>query len=186
MPRWARGTHGAAHNFKFMEDHKFNADAWKWKEDYLMEAEKQLAEQFDMKPVIKDMLDYRIVLDKESIREQGLDEERVRQIIVDMVLKMPHVSFAFDFKNAATAPVPEFLRERALNGYHHDRSGDIIFMLEPGFYSFGKGSSPIGTTHGTWWAALRAKSTSPTSRRRCVRNCISSSRMPASESPLRR
>jgi len=46
--------------------------------------------------------------------------------------------------------VPEFLRERALNGYHHDRSGDIIFMLEPGFYSFGKGSSPIGTTHGTW------------------------------------
>ena len=142
--------HGAAHNFKFMGDHKFNADAWKWSEEHIIDAEKRLAEQFGMKSVIKDMLDYRIVLDKESIREQGLDEELVRQTIVDLVMKMPHVSFAFDFKKAATAPVPEFLRERALNGYHHDRSGDIIFMLEPGHYSFGKGSSPIGTTHGTW------------------------------------
>ena len=96
------------------------------------------------------MLDYRIVLDKESIREQSLDEDFVRETIVELVRKLPHVSFALDFKKAATASVPQFLRERALNGYHHDRAGDIIFMLEPGYYSFGKGSSPVGTTHGVW------------------------------------
>ena len=142
--------HGAAHNFKYMDDHKLNADAWRWNEEYVIEAEKQLAEQFGMKPVIKDMLDYRIVLDKEAIREQGLNEDLVRETIVELVKKLPHVSFALDFKKAGTAPVPEMLRERVLKGYHHDRSGDIIFMLEPGFYGFGRGSSPIGTTHGTW------------------------------------
>lgn len=143
--------HGAAHNFQFMEDHKLNGGAWKWDNEYITAADKRLTERFGLKkPVIKDMLDYRIILDKESIREQGIDEQALRDAIVEEVLKFPHVSFAFDFKKAATAPVPEFLRERALKGYHYDRSGDIIFMLEPGFYGFGKGSSPVGTTHGEW------------------------------------
>jgi arylsulfatase A-like enzyme len=143
--------HGAAHNFQFMEDHKLNGGAWKWDNEYITAADKRLTERFGLKkPVIKDMLDYRIILDKESIREQGIDEQALRDAIVEEVLKFPHVSFAFDFKKAATAPVPEFLRERALKGYHYDRSGDIILMLEPGFYGFGKGSSPVGTTHGEW------------------------------------
>ena len=141
--------HGAAHNFKFMEDHKLGGGAWKWDELYVSEVIKRLTEKFRLtKSIFKDCLDYRVVLDKESIREQGLDEQAVREAVVDELLKMPHVSFAFDFKKAATAPVPEFLKERALKGYHHDRSGDIIFMLEPGWYGFGKYSSPVGTTHG--------------------------------------
>ena len=143
--------HGAAHNFKFMEDHKLGGGAWKWDELYVSEVTKRLTEKFRLtKSIFKDCLDYRVVLDKESIREQGLDEQAVREAVVDELLKMPHVSFAFDFKKAATAPVPEFLKERALKGYHHDRSGDIIFMLEPGWYGFGKYSSPVGTTHGEW------------------------------------
>ena len=143
--------HGGAHNFQFMEDHKLNGGAWKWDGVYVKEAAKQLTEKFGLtKNIIKDCLDYRVVLDKEAIREQGLDEQAIRDAIVEEIQKLPHVSFAFDFKKAATAPVPEFLKERALKGYHHDRSGDIIFMLEPGWYGFGKYSSPVGTTHGEW------------------------------------
>ena len=144
--------HGGAHNFKFMEDHKLNGGAFKWDEVYLQEAAKRLAARFNLtKNVIKDCLDYRLVLDKDAIREQGIDEQTLRDAIVEELLKIPHVNFAFDFKKAAIAPVPEFLKERALKGYHHDRSGDIIFMLEPGWYGFNsKWSSPIGTTHGEW------------------------------------
>ena len=143
--------HGAAHNFKFMEDHKLNGGPFKWNEIFTAEAAKRLAAKFHLtKNVIKDCLDYRIVLDKEAIREQGVDEQALRDAIVEELLKTPHVSFAFDFKKAATAPVPEMLKERALKGYHYDRSGDIIFMLEPGWYWFGRGSSPVGTTHGEW------------------------------------
>ena len=144
--------HGAAHNFQFMEDHKLNGGAWKWDEVYIADAMKSLTARFNLtKDVIKDCLDYRLVLDKEAIQEQGLDEQVLRDAIVEELLKLPHVAFAFDFKKAATAPVPEFLKERALKGYHHDRSGDIIFMLEPGWYGFNsKWSSPVGTTHGEW------------------------------------
>ena len=144
--------HGGAHNFQYMIDHKLGGGAWKGEEEHLIEAYKKFAKKYGLtKNIIKDCLDYRLVLDKDAIREQGLDEQALRDAIVEELLKLPNVAFAFDFKKAATAPVPEFLKERALKGYHHDRSGDIIFMLEPGWYGFhSKWSSPVGTTHGEW------------------------------------
>ena len=144
--------HGGAHNFQYMIDHKLGGGAWKGDEEHLAEAYKKFAKEYGLtKNIIKDCLDYRLVLDKDAIREQGLDEQAISDAIVKELLKLPHVAFAFDFKKAATAPVPEMLKERALKGYHHDRSGDIIFMLEPGWYGFNsKWSSPIGTTHGEW------------------------------------
>ena len=144
--------HGGAHNFQYMIDHKLGGGAWKGDEEHLVEAYKRFAKEYGLtKNIIKDCLDYRLVLDKDAIREQGLDEQAIRDAIVKELLKLPHVAFAFDFKKAATAPVPEMLKERVLKGYHHDRSGDIIFMLEPGWYGFNSNwSSPIGTTHGEW------------------------------------
>ncbi len=35
-------------------------------------------------------------------------------------------------------------------GYHYRRSGDILFITNPGYYTYGSWSSPIGTTHGEW------------------------------------
>ena len=144
--------HGGAHNYQFMIDHKLAGGAFKWDEEYVANAASRIAARFGLtKNVIKDCLDYRLVLDKDAIREQGVDEQALRDGIVEELLNTPHVAFACDFKKAATAPIPAFLKERVLKGYHHDRSGDIIFMLEPGWYGFNsKYSSPIGTTHGEW------------------------------------
>ena len=81
-------------------------------------------------------------------------------------------------------------------GYHYRRSGDILVVPEPGYYTFGRWSSPIGTTHGEWnpydahipllfygWnvshGATRARFTSPTSPLPSARCCTSSSPMPA-------
>ena len=84
--------HGGAHNFQFMEDHKLNGGAWKWDGVYVKEAAKQLTEKFGLtKNIIKDCLDYRVVLDKEAIREQGLDEQAIRDAIVEEIQKLPHV-----------------------------------------------------------------------------------------------
>jgi len=143
--------HGAAHNFQFILDNKLAGGAWNWDGEALVAAKERLMKKFGLdKPLVKDILDYRVVLDRQLIRERGLDEQAVRDAVVEEFRQLPNVAFAFDFNKAATAPVPELLRERALKGFHNDRSGDIIFMLEPGWYGFGKGSSPVGTTHGEW------------------------------------
>lgn len=48
--------HGAAHNFKFMEDHKLGGGAWKWDELYVSEVTKRLTEKFRLtKSIFKDL-----------------------------------------------------------------------------------------------------------------------------------
>lgn len=143
--------HGAAHNFKFMQDHKIAAGAWKWADELTPMLAQVLKEKLgtDMK-VISGLMAYRIYLDRKYIAEQGLDEAKVRKTIVDFLRTAPHVQFAADFEQIQYAPIPDLIRQRALMGYHPRRSGDIIVVPEPGWYEFGKWSSPVGTTHGEW------------------------------------
>ena len=143
--------HGGAHNFQYMQDHKLAAGAWKWGEEIAPLLEQALKDQLgtDLK-VISGVYAYRIYLNKKYIAEQGLDESKVRAVIVNFLRTAPHVQFVADFEHIQDAGVPDLIRYRALMGYHPRRSGDIIVVPEAGWYEFGKWSSPVGTTHGEW------------------------------------
>jgi len=143
--------HGAAHNFKFMQDHKLAAGPWNWGEEIAPQLEQELKTKLgtDLK-VISGMMAYRVYLNKQYIAEQGLDVAKVRQTIVDFLKTAYHVQFVAAFEDIQNASIPDLIRSRALLGYHPRRSGDIIVVPETGWYDFSKWSSPIGTTHGEW------------------------------------
>lgn len=142
--------HGAAHNFQFMLDNKIPAGKWK-DPDMKKEVEKAIASKYgNTKPVIADELDYRYFLDKASIEEQGLDYDQVKATAIDCLRKLPNVCFVVDYENMQTAGVPDIIRSRAAMGYNYRRSGDILVVTSPGYYTYGKWSSPVGTTHGAW------------------------------------
>jgi predicted AlkP superfamily pyrophosphatase or phosphodiesterase len=142
--------HGAAHNIQFMQDHKLPAG--KWQDPDMREGvEAAVTAKFgNKKPVVGAEIDYRYFLDREAISSQGLDYEQVKAVAIDHLRRQPHVNFVIDYERAATASVPAIIRDRALMGYHYRRSGDILVMCEPGYYTFGSWSSPVGTTHGSW------------------------------------
>lgn len=142
--------HGAAHNQQFMIDHKLNGGPWKWWDDMVPELEKKLNEIGADYKVVSSINAYRFYLDRKHIAELGVDYEQVKRVIVDYLRTAPHVVFAVDFEKIQTANIPDYLRSRALLGYHPRRSGDILVVLEPGYYEFGQWSSPVGTTHGEW------------------------------------
>lgn len=142
--------HGAAHNLQYLEDHHFHAGKW---QSHIIrkELDQFLTNRFgNSRPLILGILDYRIYLDKISIREQGLDYQSVKDAIVEYLQQVPHLSFVVDCEKLGTAPVPSVLRERMLLGYNFHRSGEIFFVTEPDYYEFGPWSSPTGTTHGEW------------------------------------
>ena len=142
--------HAAAHNYQFMRDHKLAAGKWS-SGDVREELEKYVSQQLgNSKPVLLGVADYRYFLDHQGIAQQGLQLQRVKDVVMDFLRQCPNIHFVVDFEKAATAPVPAFLRELILCGYNFRRSGDIIVCLEPGFYEFGSWSSPVGTTHGEW------------------------------------
>ena len=142
--------HGAAHNNQFMQDHKMNGGKWLSK-DLKEGLEQYVAQKLgNTKHVVEAIRDYRFFLDHEAIAAQGLDLQRVKDVVIEYLRQSPNLSFVVDYEKAASAAVPAFLRERILLGYNFHRSGDIIVCVDPGYYEFGKWSSPVGTTHGEW------------------------------------
>ena len=142
--------HGAAHNFQFMLDNRLHGGKWLSKE-LKADLEQFIASKLgNSKPVVLGIADYRFYLDHDGIAAQGLDLQRVKQVAIEYLRKSPNISFVVDFEQAATAPIPAVLRDRILLGYNFHRSGDIIVVVEPGFYEVGPWSSLVGTTHGEW------------------------------------
>lgn len=142
--------HGAAHNFQFMQDNKLHGG--KHSSDSLKVGLEQYvaAKMGNTKPVVLGIFDYRFYLDRAGIADQGLDLQQVKKHVVDYLRACDHISFVIDMEHAATSGAPAILRERTLLGWHHRRAGDVLIVVDPGYYEFGSWSSPVGTTHGEW------------------------------------
>lgn len=146
--------HGGAHNYQFMIDHKMNGGAWRTDDEVMKEKlDVCLKENFGAtvdRSIINGFLGYRVYLNHGKIKALGLDLQKVKEVLVEYFSQVPHVQFVMDFEKVNTWSVPDALRNRALLGYHPHRSGDLLLVLEAGYYEFGKWSSPVGTTHGEW------------------------------------
>lgn len=146
--------HGAAHNFQYMIDHKLNGGAWNFSQDVMNDQlEAYLKEKFGAAvdlSIINGLNGYRFYLNHGKIKALGLDLQQVKEALIAYCREQPHVQFVMDFEKVNTWSVPDVLRSRALYGYHPHRSGDLLLVLEAGWYEFGKWSSPVGTTHSAW------------------------------------
>ena len=142
--------HGGAHNWKFMQDHKLNGGKWLY-QDYQKQAEAYIAKKLcTTKNVIKDITVLRIYLDHQSIADQNLKLDDVKQCLTEFFRTAPNVVQVVDYEKVRTSSLPERLMNMALMGYHPRRSGDMLIIVEPGYYEYGNWSSPVGTTHGSW------------------------------------
>ena len=146
--------HGAAHNYQFMIDHKLNGGAWKTTDPVLTDSldtylKEKLGAAVD-RSIINGINSYRVFLNHGKIKALGLELSKVKEVLINYYRQVPHVQFVMDFEKVNTWSVPDIIRSRTLYGYHPRRSGDLLLVLEAGYYEFGKWSSPIGTTHGEW------------------------------------
>ena len=137
-----------------MIDHKLNGGGWNYPKDvrndqleaYLKE---KLGAVVDLS-IINGLNGYRIYLNHGKIKALGLDLQQVKDVLIAYFRTLPNVQFVMDFEKANTWSVPDVIRNRALLGYHPRRSGDLIIVLEAGYYEIGPWSSPQGTTHSAW------------------------------------
>ena len=144
--------HGGAHNFQWMIDHKLAGGAWNMDEFvFSKDLEAYLQKTLGVGlSVINGVNGYRVFLNHGRIAAAGQSVEKVKEVLTDYFSQVPHVQFVMDFEKVNTWSVPDVLRSRALLGYHPHRSGDLLLVLEAGWYEFWKSSSPVGTTHSSW------------------------------------
>ncbi len=141
--------HGAANSIMQNLDHKIPAGNFSGGKvrDALNE---MLASKFATKEkLIPELFDYKVALDREAIARAGLKVCEVKQAIKDFLEKDTMIMYVVDLENAAVAPVPSYIREKIINGYNRERSGDIQIILKPQFMG-GWRNMGYGTTHGLW------------------------------------
>lgn len=142
--------HGAAHNHNYMKAHKIPAGAWEcWN------LVKPLNEYLEsLHPGAGRLLtgenSYRFYLNHEQISKAGLDLGTVKREVMDWLMKDDKVQFTVDLQHAASAGVPELIRERMVNGYNPKRCGDIGVITSPQVFITNDTPDNRGTSHGAW------------------------------------
>ena len=142
--------HGAAHNWKFMNEHRLPGGPL-YIENLKKSIEECVKEKLgSTKPILMDIMDYRVFIDHRSVGEQGLNLQQVKDVIVNYLRAYDGIVTAVDYESARTTAIPQLLLDRVLMGYHPRRSGDIVFIPEPEHYSWWEKTVPTHTTHGEW------------------------------------
>ena len=100
--------------------------------------------------IVKDHISGHVYLDHELIGQNKLCLEQVKQDVVSELKKEPKLQWVADNEKIATTSMPQWLRERAINGFYRDRSGDIMVQTKPGYYEWKIDDDFYGSTHGAW------------------------------------
>lgn len=138
--------HGAAHNAQFLEDLPIPAGN---------ESERKLANEMNdflyaetgLKQIIRGMENYQLFINESLLVGTNFSKSLIKEKLKSWLLKRSHVAYVLDMEAIYEAPIPAVIKTKAINGYHRNRSGELLVINNPGwYYGYGK----TGTTHSTW------------------------------------
>ncbi len=104
-----------------------------------------LIEKFGTADVLLGYNDMQFYLNKELILKKGLDADYIEKQIIDILINIKGVAAAISVKELLSGHYSEGFSSLLQNGIHQKRSGDVVFLLQPGWI-IGNGK---GTTHGS-------------------------------------
>lgn len=138
--------HGAAHNPKFLTDHKIPAQLWDGR-TILNNLNTELEKEFKQPKLVLGFGNYQVNLNNPLIASSKLNLSEIKQFAINFLNKQEGVTFVVDMENISSASLPDAIKSKIIAGYNKDRSGAIQILLKPGWF---QGYSATGTTHGSW------------------------------------
>ncbi len=142
--------HGAAHNIDFNRAHGIPSEPWP-----MSGTTRQLADYLKNyyqtnQPLLFGDRDCKICLNHDVIARQGINEQELRQLSLRFLENESLFAYVADISQIATAPIPQLIRERAINGYYRTRSGELLTIPRPAVYGEDNRQNITGTMHGVW------------------------------------
>lgn len=137
--------HGAAHSVAYMKQNKMSSDFFD--KDLLSGLEKELETLLGQKDLIYTIDNYQVYFNESSIMKNGLSLEQVSKATTDYLNRDPRVLYAVDLSKVGSAPIPEPIKSRIINGYNWQRSGHIQIISHDAMLP---SYSVKGTTHSVW------------------------------------
>ena len=95
---------------------------------------------------IPSVQNYQVYIDRNKIKEQGKNANDIMNDVIGYLKGQLFIIDAVETNKINTASISQPQRECMINGYNAQRSGDIQFMVKPGYFDY----LPRGATHGAW------------------------------------
>lgn len=139
--------HGAAHNPKFMNDHKIPAGNVLITN--LVDSMNLLLKQkFAVDALVTDIINFQVVLNLPVIAgKPKLKANEITEWVIQYLLQLEAVANVFAFDQLNNSTIHDTLKSRIANGYYQQRCGQIQIVLKPQWL---EGFENGGTTHGLW------------------------------------
>lgn len=142
--------HGGAHNPNYLKSHKIPSSGLA-SGDWPKKLNQQLSEQLGTSGnFVLGINTGKVYLDHEAIAKAGLQVADVKQATIQLLLQNSRLQYAVAYDQVLTASIPAPLRERIVNGYNRERSGDIYFVPRPGIIDASDTPDYRGTNHSQW------------------------------------
>ncbi|HET8860731.1 alkaline phosphatase PafA [Marivirga sp.] len=139
--------HGCAEVPEYLQAHKIPANHYDDK-IYVQHMSNALNQEFGEGEWIEDFSNEQFFLNHELIAEKEVELDVIRKLMVNEALKLEGVAEAY---SASDMQSTEFTQHKAAAlqmGYNFKRSGDVLLILEPGWFY----QTRSATTHGTGYA----------------------------------
>ena len=91
--------------------------------------------------------EYNIHFNHPLMDSLGVSQDKLVQIVRQYVEQKPGIVQVIESRQGATAALPQELRERIVNGYNPQRSGDLFIMTKSGYMD----GYATGTNHGVFY-----------------------------------
>lgn len=137
--------HGAASAVKFSEANKMPAGLLS--KGLKSDLERSLEMQFGEKQLIFGTNNYQVTFNKDLIESKKLDFEKIKAATVNFLQQQDGIQFAVDQDKISEASIPTLIKEMMINGYNHNRSGNVVMIPMAGWLSH---YSVKGTSHSMW------------------------------------
>ena len=102
--------------------------------------------------LIQKFLQPYVYLNRDVIRERGLNQAEVEEAVVQELLKFKGVAMAVSSTALMAGRVPDTAMTRSiLNNHHPKRSGDVFVVFEPHWFINDFDGLTVAATHGSPW-----------------------------------
>ncbi len=138
--------HGASQSPGFLKENKLPTGVYNLK--FIGEINKFAKKQYGIDKVIESAQNAELYLNWDEIHAKNgaVDEDKLVDDIVRFLRAQDGIANAWPNRKLGTAPWPEPVKSRFVNGYNAQRGGDIVLIPQPGWQA-----SEIGTNHGLWY-----------------------------------
>lgn len=137
--------HGVAHVPGFLQEHNIPAGTFN-DSTAISNINKIIKDKTGTDSVVAGIYNYQVCFNHQLIKSNKLEMEQLQFLTIQYLLRDDAVSQAFGTRQIMMQPMNEVQRKMFANGYNQQRSGDVQFVLKPGYID----GFATGTTHGLW------------------------------------